>query len=38
MALLKEYFKLTDDYRDKYGEKTLLLMEVGSFSEHANTI
>ena len=33
MALLKEYFKLTNEYRDKYGEKTLLLMEVGSFFE-----
>ena len=33
MALLKEYFKLTNEYREKYGEKTLLLMEVGSFFE-----
>ena len=31
--MLKEYFKLRDGYRDKYGEKTLLLMEVGSFYE-----
>ena len=33
MALLEQYFKLTTDYRVKYGEKTLLLMEVGSFFE-----
>ncbi len=33
MALLKEYFKLTQEYREKYGENTLLLMEVGSFFE-----
>jgi hypothetical protein len=33
MALLKEYFKLRDEYRCKLGEKTLLLMEVGSFFE-----
>ena len=33
MALLKEYFKLRDEYRCKYGEDTLLLMEVGSFYE-----
>lgn len=33
MALLKEYFKLRDKYRDQLGENTLLLMEVGSFYE-----
>ena len=33
MALLKQYFKLRNEYREKYGEKTLLLMEVGSFYE-----
>jgi len=33
MAMLKQYFKLRDEYREKYGEKTLLLMEVGSFFE-----
>jgi DNA mismatch repair protein MutS len=33
MALLKQYFKLRDEYREKLGENTLLLMEVGSFYE-----
>ena len=33
MAMLKLYFKLRDEYRESYGEKTLLLMEVGSFYE-----
>jgi len=33
MAMLKLYFKLRDEYRETYGEKTLLLMEVGSFYE-----
>ena len=33
MALLKEYFKLINDYREKYGENTILMMEVGSFYE-----
>ena len=33
MAMLIQYFKLVDEYREKYGEKTLLLMEVGSFYE-----
>ena len=33
MAMLKEYFRLINEYREKYGEKTLLLMEVGSFYE-----
>ena len=31
--MLKQYFKLVDEYREKYGEKTILLMEVGSFYE-----
>lgn len=33
MALLKEYFKIRDEYRNRLGENTLLLMEVGSFYE-----
>jgi DNA mismatch repair protein MutS len=33
MALLKEYFKLIDEYREKLGKNTILLMEVGSFYE-----
>ena len=33
MAMLQLYFKLRDEYRVTYGEKTLLLMEVGSFYE-----
>jgi len=33
MAMLKEYFKLSKEYREKYGEKTILLFEVGAFYE-----
>ena len=33
MAMLKQYFSIRDEYRSKYGDKTLLLMEVGSFYE-----
>ena len=33
MAMLKEYFKLSKQYREKYGEKTILLFEVGAFYE-----
>jgi len=33
MALIKEYFELTNKYKDEYGEKTILLMQVGSFFE-----
>ena len=33
MAMLKTYFKLKQEYREKYGEKTLLLFEVGAFYE-----
>ena len=33
MAMLKEYFKLSKQYREKYGEKTLLLFQVGAFYE-----
>lgn len=33
MALIKEYFELTKNYQDEYGENTILLMQVGSFFE-----
>ena len=33
MTLVKEYLELTKHYKVIYGEKTLLLMEVGSFYE-----
>jgi DNA mismatch repair protein MutS len=33
MALIKEYFELTKKYQEDYGEKTILLMQVGSFFE-----
>jgi DNA mismatch repair protein MutS len=33
MALIKEYFDLTKKYQDEYGERTILLMMVGSFFE-----
>ena len=33
MALIKEYFDLTKQYNDDYGESTILLMMVGSFFE-----
>ena len=33
MAMLKEYFKLNKQYREKYGEKTILLFQVGAFYE-----
>ena len=33
MALIKEYFELTQHYLSKYGENTILLMQVGSFFE-----
>lgn len=33
MALIKEYFDLTKKYCDEYGEKTILLMQVGAFFE-----
>jgi DNA mismatch repair protein MutS len=33
MALVKEYFDLTAKYVSEYGEKTILLMQVGSFFE-----
>jgi DNA mismatch repair protein MutS len=33
MSLIDNYFKLTENYRQKYGDKTLLLMQVGAFFE-----
>ena len=33
MALIKEYFELTEKYQNEYGENTILLMQVGSFME-----
>ena len=33
MALVKEYFELCSKYQNEYGEKTILLMQVGSFYE-----
>ena len=33
MALIKEYFDLTKKYCSEYGEKTILLMQVGAFFE-----
>ena len=33
MALVKEYFDLTQDYINKYGTKTILFMQVGAFFE-----
>jgi len=33
MALIQEYFSLWNTYKEKYGDKTLLFMQVGSFIE-----
>lgn len=33
MALTKQYFTLLQDYQSKYGNKTFLIMQVGSFYE-----
>jgi len=33
MALVKDYFEKTKYYKEEYGEKTLVLMQVGSFFE-----
>lgn len=33
MALVKEYFELTQKYEKEYGKQSLLLMQVGSFFE-----
>ena len=33
MTIVEDYLKLTTQYKTEYGEKTILLMEVGSFYE-----
>ena len=33
MAMIQEYFRIEKEYQDKYGEKTFLLYQVGSFFE-----
>ena len=33
MSLITTYLKLTKEYSDKYGDKTVVLMMVGSFYE-----
>ncbi len=33
MSLIKKYFELTTQYKDEYGEKCILLMQVGAFFE-----
>ena len=33
MALVKDYFEKTKQYKQEYGEKTIVLMQVGSFFE-----
>ena len=33
MTLIDEYFKLTKDYMNNYGKKTIVLMQVGGFHE-----
>ena len=33
MALIKEYFELTDKYKNEYGERTIVLIQCGSFME-----
>lgn len=33
MTLIDEYFELTQKYKSEYGEKTMLLMQVGAFFE-----
>ena len=37
MSLIKEYFELIKDYQKKYGNKIILLMQVGSFFEVYST-
>ena len=37
MTLIKSYFSLLEEYRQKFGEKTFLLMQVGSFYEVYST-
>ena len=31
--MLQQYFKIRDEYREKYGKKTILLFQVGAFYE-----
>ena len=38
MALVREYFELTKKYQNDYGEKAILLMQVGSFFEVYGTL
>ena len=33
MALIQEYFELSNKYQQEYGTNTILLMQVGSFFE-----
>ena len=33
MTIVNDYFSLTVEYKNKYGDKTILLMQVGSFYE-----
>ena len=33
MSLINEYFELTKRFQDEYGERTILLMQVGAFFE-----
>ena len=33
MSFLKQYFELTNDYKSKYGARTLVLMQCGAFFE-----
>ena len=32
-TMMSEYFKLTEKYKKKYGEKAVVLMQVGAFFE-----
>ena len=33
MSLIKKYFQYTDTYKNQYGEKTIVYMQVGAFFE-----
>ena len=33
MSLIKDYFSKTEEYKELYGEKTIILMQVGAFYE-----
>jgi hypothetical protein len=33
MALISTYFKYSDELKEKYGEKTIVMMQVGAFYE-----